>query len=137
VGRVGENVTRAFVDTNVLIRHLTGDPPEQAARATAALASAEALLLTEVVVAECVFVLESFYGLDRPRVAEALRAAVAMESTRLADPAGVLRALEVYELYGVHFAEAHLIASSEVAGTAVLSLDRDIDRVPGGRRLEP
>ena len=26
----------AFLDTNVLIRHLTGDPPEMAARATAA-----------------------------------------------------------------------------------------------------
>jgi len=24
----------AFVDTNVLVRHLTGDPPDQAARAT-------------------------------------------------------------------------------------------------------
>ena len=36
----------SFVDTNVLIRHLTGDPPEMAARATAALAAAETLTIT-------------------------------------------------------------------------------------------
>jgi predicted nucleic acid-binding protein len=38
----------AFVDTNVLIRHLTGDPPEMAARATAVLAAGEELLLAAI-----------------------------------------------------------------------------------------
>jgi predicted nucleic acid-binding protein len=33
----------AFLDTNILIRHLTGDPPEQARRARAFLASADEL----------------------------------------------------------------------------------------------
>jgi hypothetical protein len=42
----------AFVDTNVLIRHLTGDPPEMATRATAVLASGERLLLADLVLAE-------------------------------------------------------------------------------------
>jgi hypothetical protein len=35
----------AFVDTTVLIRHLTGDPPDQAARATRLLSEADRLLL--------------------------------------------------------------------------------------------
>jgi predicted nucleic acid-binding protein len=48
------------LDTNVLIRHLTGDPPEMARRATAQLASGEPLLLADLVLAECVYVLESF-----------------------------------------------------------------------------
>ena len=39
----------AFVDANVLIRHLTGDPPEMATRATALLASGETLLLADLV----------------------------------------------------------------------------------------
>ena len=51
----------AFVDTNVLIRHLTGDPPDLAARATAFLAAADELLLPDLIVAEVVYVLESFY----------------------------------------------------------------------------
>ena len=48
----------AFVDTNVLIRHLTGDPPEMEARATALLASNKRLLLADLVLAE------SIYGLN-------------------------------------------------------------------------
>jgi predicted nucleic-acid-binding protein len=44
-----------------------------AARATAALATAEELLLADLVVAECVYVLESFYEVDRERVAVLMR----------------------------------------------------------------
>ena len=50
----------AFVDTNIFVRHLTGDPPDMAAPATAYLRSAPELLLTDLVVAETVNVLESF-----------------------------------------------------------------------------
>ena len=46
----------AFVDTNVLIRHLTGDPPGQAARATRLLSRAGQLLLPDLIVAEVVYV---------------------------------------------------------------------------------
>ena len=41
----------AFVDTNILVRHLTGDPPEQAGRATAFLGERHELLLTDLVAA--------------------------------------------------------------------------------------
>ncbi|MBW3641154.1 MAG: PIN domain-containing protein, partial [Actinobacteria bacterium] len=49
----------AFVDTNILVRHLTGDPPELAARAAAYLRAEPELLLTDLIVAETVYVLES------------------------------------------------------------------------------
>jgi len=82
----------AFLDTSVLIRHLTGDPPEVAIRATAAVAEAEQLLLTDSVLAECVYVLESFYEVERPRVAELMRSAIAFGSIETVDtpvlPAG-------------------------------------------------
>ena len=47
----------AFVDTNILVRHLVGDPPDMAARATAYLGSESELLVTDLVVAETVYVL--------------------------------------------------------------------------------
>ena len=87
----------AFVDTNVLIRHLTGDPPAQARRATAVLAEAEQLLVTDVVFAECVFVLESFYEVPRAQVATTMRALLAMPTVTVADQPVLLRSLEVYE----------------------------------------
>jgi predicted nucleic acid-binding protein len=60
----------AFVDTNILVRHLTGDPPELAERATRFLAEAQQLLLADLVVAEMVYVLESYYEVQRERVAK-------------------------------------------------------------------
>lgn len=55
----------AFVDTTVLVRHLTQDPPEMAARATAYLRSESELFLADLIVAETVYVLESFYETPR------------------------------------------------------------------------
>jgi predicted nucleic acid-binding protein len=128
----------AFVDANVLVRHLTGDPPEMAARATAYLRSEEELLLADLVAAETVHVLESFYDAPRADVAQALRSLIAFDSVVCVDPALLLRAVEVYEVDRVDFAEAYLVACAESTGVgAVGSFDRSLDRVTTVRRMEP
>lgn len=128
----------AFVDTNILVRHLSGDPPDMAARASAYLGSENALLLTDLVAAETVYVLESFYEAPRHQVAEALRSLVAFESVVCVDPALLLRAAEVYETYRIDFAEAYLVACAESTGIGkVASFDRTLDRVPSIERVEP
>lgn len=128
----------SFLDTNVLVRHLTGDPPEMAARATALLASGERLLLTDLVLAECVYVLESFYEVERTRVAVLMRSALAMPSIDAVDELSLLRAIEVYEIDRLDFAEAYLVAQAEATGVGeIASFDRSIDRVRSVRRREP
>jgi predicted nucleic acid-binding protein len=128
----------AFVDTNVLIRHLTGDPPAQARRATAFLERSDGLLLPDLIVAEVVYVLESFYEIERPRLAELLRAIIGFPAVVVADAPLLLRALEVYEVDRIDFAEAYLVASAEASGVGTIaSFDRTIDRVPTVTRIEP
>lgn len=128
----------AFVDTNVLIRHLTGDPAKLGARATAYLGSAQELLITDLVAAETVYVLESFYEAPRDQVATALRSLVAFGSIVCVDPALLLRAVEVYETERIDFAEAYLVACAESTGVGtVASFDRSIDRVDTIERIEP
>ena len=128
----------AFLDTNVLIRHLTGDPPEMAARATAALTDEQQLLLTDLVLAECIYVLESFYEVERPRIAELMRSAIAFPSIETVATSVLLRALEVYERDRIDFAEAYLVAQAEATGVReVLSFDRSIDRIKTVTRREP
>jgi predicted nucleic-acid-binding protein len=113
----------------VLVRHLTCDPPAQARRATAALRDADRLLVTDVVFAECVFVLESYYEAPRGQVAAAMRALLAMPAVAVVDASTLLRALAVYEEQRLHFAEAHLVAQAEATGVgAVLSFDRALRR---------
>jgi predicted nucleic acid-binding protein len=128
----------AFVDTNILIRHLTGDPPDMAARATAYLEAEEALLLTDLIAAEAVYVLESFYEAPRDQVAQAVRSLVAFDSVVCVDPALLLRAAEVYETDRIDFAEAYLVACAESTGvSAIASFDRSLDRVSSVHRIEP
>jgi predicted nucleic acid-binding protein len=128
----------AFVDTNILVRHLTGDPPEMGARATRFLAAERDLLVTDLIAAETVYVLESFYEAPRPQVAEALRSLLAFESIVVVDPALLLRAIEVYETDRLDFAEAYLVASAETTGVGrVVSFDRRLDRIDTVERVEP
>ena len=128
----------AFVDTNVLVRHLTGDPPDLAACATAYLGTERELLLTDLVAAETVYVLESFYEAPRDEVARTVRSLLALDSIVCVDPALLLRAIEVHETDRIDFAEAYLVACAESTGVGrIASFDRSIDRVDTIERTEP
>ena len=128
----------SFVDSNVLVRHLTGDPPGQAKRATEFLRTGDNLILVDLVVAEVVYVLESVYEVERARVAELVRSIVGFPAVAVPDEALLLRALEIYEQYRIHFAESYLAACAELSGVGVVaSFDRDLDRVRTIQRLEP
>ena len=129
---------RALLDTNVLIRHLTGDPPGQARRATALLRAKNELVLTDLILAEMVYVLESFYERRRPQIAEMTRALLALPSIAVGDHDLILRAVELYEMERLDFAEAYLAALAELSDvTQVASFDRQIDRVKTIKRVEP
>lgn len=128
----------AFVDTNIIVRHLTGQPPKIATRATAFLAAEAELFLADLIVAETIYVLESFYKTPRELIANAMRSLIAFRSVITVDPALLLRSLEVYEFDRIDFAEAYLVACAESSGVnRVASFDRSIDRVGTIERVEP
>lgn len=109
-----------------------------AKRATELLASEQDLILADLVVAECVYVLESFYEVERAHVAALLRAAIALPAIRVDDSALLLRALERYEHARLDFADAYLVASAELTGVgAVASFDKAIDRISSVERIAP
>ena len=129
-----------WLDTNVLVRHLTGDPPALARRATVLLSSASAgdLLVADLVVAELVYVLESVYDLTRPAVAVAIQAVLTFPAVRVADPELLLRAVEVYETGRLDFAEAYLVASAERSGVgSVVSFDKELRRATSITWIQP
>ncbi len=88
----------AFVDTYIIIRHLAGDPREQAQRASRFLREAEELLLTDVIVAETVYGLEPYHQVPRERLAELIRAVITFLAMVVLDEQLLLRAVEVYEV---------------------------------------
>lgn len=131
-----------LLDTNVLIRHFTGDPPDQARRATARIrhAGLHDLLLLDVHVAECVFVLEGPYRQPRSEVAELLGSMLGVAAIRFEHEAVVRRSLELYTA-GLDFEDAYLVAAGEDGGIRqVLSFDRFDAKLAKNtkvRRVEP
>lgn len=128
----------AFLDTNVLVRHLTGDPPDMAGRATRFLAEAEELLLPDLVFAEVAYVLASFYEVPRDQLATILRSILAFPAIRVVDADLLQRTVEVFELERLDLADAYLVACAERTGVgAIVSFDRSLDRVTTVTRIEP
>ena len=62
----------ALLDTSVIVRYLTGEPPRLAARAARIIDGARALAVTDVVIAETAFVLTTVYRIPRKTVVDAL-----------------------------------------------------------------
>ncbi len=128
----------AYLDTNVRVRHVTGDPKGMAQRATSYLRESDALVLCDLVVAEIVYVLESYYEVPRVRVAELVRSILAYEPIQTVESPLLLRALEVYEVHRIDFGESYLVACAEASGvTDIASFDRSLDGVTTIHRAEP
>jgi predicted nucleic-acid-binding protein len=102
------------------------------------LAAPGPLLLADLIFAESVYVLESFYEVKPASVAELMRAALALPSIEVVDGDLLLRALELYELDRLDFAEAYLVAQAEITGIGeIATFNRTIDRVQSINRREP
>ena len=125
----------AFLDTNVLVRHLTGDIPARRGAPHATSPAPTKLLLADLILAEVAYVLESYYEAPRTQVATSLRAVLAFPAVRVVDLGLLQRAVEIYDVERLDFAEAYLVACAERAGSARSppSTART-DRVPTVRR---
>jgi predicted nucleic-acid-binding protein len=124
-----------LLDTNVLIRHVSGAPVDQARAATALLKGAEAgqLLLTDVHVAEFVWVLESsIYQADRETVRGALEGVLALPAITVADRSLLQDAVDLYGHRSMHWTDAYLVASARaVKAVEVVSFDRFDAKIKG------
>ena len=128
----------AVVDTNVLIRHVTRDPPDQAQRATRVLASSEELILTDPVLAEFVFVLESNYRYEREGILVEALSLLSLPSIVAPNHEILIRAVRLYGATSLHFVDAYEVAFAELEEEGrLVSFDRDFDRVPTIERVEP
>ena len=101
------------VDTNVLVRFLTGDDAQQAKRALALFRDAQ-VWIAKTVLLETEWVLRSLYGFESDRAAAALQALVGLENVHVEDARAVERALNWFAA-GVDFADALHLASLDQA----------------------
>lgn len=123
-----------LIDTSVIVRYLTGDPPHLADLSAQLIDSETALVITDVVLLESAYVLSSVYGVARERVVDQLiallrRANIAAYPTRKEQ---AIEALQLCRPSGrVSFGDAMIWvwAVARFTGQAVFTLD---ERFPGG-----
>ena len=137
-------MTQPFIDTDVIIRFLTGDDLRKQAAAATLFEQIEQGLLTvtapDTVIADAVYVLSSprLYHIARSEVRELLTPLVRLPHFRVQNDASVLRALDLYASTNLDFGDTLIIASMEQQNSHILySYDTGFDRVQGITRREP
>jgi len=134
-------VTGGRIDANIILRYLTNEPQEQAervARLFEAVTQGEEVLVEEVVLAEVVWTLASFYRMPRSSIADALLELLAEENIRALDKESLRLALVIFSEKNLDFADALLAAKALQSGDPVVySFDRDLDHIAGVVRREP
>ncbi len=122
-----------WVDANVLLRLITGDPPKMAQRALRLVERAELgeviLRLSPLVVTEMVWVLGSFYQYPRTQIAEVLLPLVTARGVELEQAEQVVAALDRMATANVDFIDGFLAENARREGGAVASFDRDVSRL--------
>ena len=121
--------TRRLVDTNLIIRYLVQDH-ERHAKAAGRLFDAcdrgdVVIVVLPVVLAECVFVLESFYEHPRGDIASALGRLISSPGVEIGGPTIQLDALDRYRKTKVHFVDCLIAAAAAAENTPIASFDQD------------
>jgi predicted nucleic-acid-binding protein len=114
------------LDTNVLVRVLTNDDPEQAKRAMRRMRS-DTAWIGRTVLLETEWVLRHAYGLDAAVIGKAFTTLLEVPSIEVENRAAVLRAL-AWHSAGMDFADALHLAVCDAA-SAFVSFDRDLAKV--------
>src|SRR5579875_3046285 len=98
------------VDTNLLVRYLVQDDPEQAKRAEKII-EGESFLIVTTVLLETEWVLRGVYGYSPSQVGEALGALIALPTVVMQAPETAVSALDLMS-QGTDFADALHLASA-------------------------
>lgn len=115
-----------LVDTNVLVRYLTGDPPDQSDAAARVLEGERRIGVPPLVLAEAANVLKSVYGVPRDDIVSTLQDFLQRVNLEVVgmETALVLRALDLCRDSGrVSFADALLWAHARTMDEPIWTFD--------------
>jgi predicted nucleic acid-binding protein len=130
-----------LLDTNILLRFITGEPADQAKESAELVAAAEAgkvrLVVLPMVLAEAVFVLTGFYEHPRSKVAEVLSHLISSPGFQNDEPERMLHALRLFGAGKLDFVDCYLAAASIREGRTLVSFDRDLAKLHGIKVCKP
>lgn len=127
-----------LLDANTVIRYLTADDAKKAKRVERLFRnSSDRFILTDVSIAEIVWVLESHYQVSKSDVVAKLRLLLTLEAIE-ANKDLLSQALDHYWSRNIDYIDAYIAAyAAHHHVDAVISYDRDLDKIAGISREEP
>lgn len=127
-----------LLDTNVLIRFLLKDHLTQSPAAKILLSNfQENLLLTDVTLAETIWLLTSYYKLPKNKTVEAIYPILNFPNIK-SNKAVLIRALYFYRNFSIDYIDAYSAAYAEEEDLeGIYSFDKDLDKIKEVRRFEP
>ena len=136
-----EPVKHYFIDTNLIVRFITGQPEDQAKIVAQFLQKSDhgeiVVHITPIVVAEVVFVLTgNAYGYARDTVAEALVGFLNNPAFIVQELESLQIALKLFVKHNVDFADAYLAASAKISGASVATFDQDFKKLKDVQSLD-
>jgi predicted nucleic-acid-binding protein len=134
------DLPRLHLDANAILRYLRRDNREQSDAVRARLSEARAgRLAVEVhilIVAEVIYVLESFYEESRQRIASVMLTFLDTPGLHFSEKSLLREALHRYHDTNVSFVDAFLAALGAGTSYPVFSFDRGLDKFKDIRRIE-
>jgi predicted nucleic-acid-binding protein len=131
-----------FVDTNIFIRYLTADIPEKAEACETlfkrAISGKGKLFTTDLVIAEIIWVLESYYELEKSDIREKVEKILNTPNLLCPQKDLILGALNLYTKNNIDYIDAfNALMLREKGIEELYSYDPHFDRIDGLIRLEP
>jgi predicted nucleic acid-binding protein len=120
---------RRLVDTNLIVRYLVQDHAKHAQAAGKLFDACDrgdlVIVVLPVVLAESVFVLESFYGHSRADIASALGRLISSPGVEMTEVTVYLDALNRYKGTKAHFVDCLIAATAVAKKVPVSTFDQD------------
>lgn len=130
-----------LVDSNIIIRFITKDDSKKAEICRQLIErelDSENLLLSDMAMAEIIWVLESVYKLKKDEIKEKIEAILNSKGLNFQNKILLSEAIIIYSTYNIDFIDAYqsvLMQQNDI--DTVYSYDKDYDKLKNINRIEP
>lgn len=123
-----------LLDTNILVRHLTGEPKEQARKAKTIIQAIEAreieVELSILVVNETLWIMENYYKVPREKFIPPLLEIFNLKNIQIMETSKriLVKTLTEFQETSIDFTDLYLRNTADPARDTVISFDKHFDR---------
>lgn len=130
-------MSKNLIDTNLIIRFLVNDNPKKVSRVEKLLRNKNNKnILLDTVVAEIIWVLSSYYSLNKEDIVEKIKALIHVDTIEC-NAFLLNRSLTLWQDYNISYIDAYLAAISELGNITLYTYDKKFNSIATITTKEP